>query len=46
MGTINLGGIKNALEFDNVPLSQTNIQKILIYANNYLIQQQEDKDNG
>ncbi len=45
-GSIFLSGIEKALYFDNIEINQTNIQKILIYINNSLIQQAEDRKNG
>ena len=45
-GSINLLSIDKALQFDNIEATQSNIQKILIYINNSLIQQAEDRKNG
>jgi len=46
MGSINLPNIEKALEFEGMEVNQTNIQKIMIYLNTALIQQQEDLKNG
>ena len=44
--SIFLAGIEKSLQIDNIEVNQTNIQKILIYINNSLIQQAEDRKNG
>jgi len=44
--SISLISIEKALQFDGLEVNQSHIQKILIYINNSLIQQAEDRKDG